>query len=277
MIASLVRIAALLLVGYAALLLVVFLMRERLTFPIRGGGLGEPARFGMPDGERVVIPTSGGATLSAWWLPPAAGVARPAPALLWFHGNAETVEGLGPVLRQFRLPEAGLLAVDPRGYGASTGTPTAANVAADALVAFDWLAARPEVDAARIVVYGRSVGSGPAARVARDRAPAGLILESPFTSLRAMARVHYPYFPSALAQADFDNLGAVHASRAPVLIIHGTVDEIVPPWMGRALAEAAGSRARLWAIPGAGHNETYDLGDEEYVRRVMAFVRDVAR
>jgi fermentation-respiration switch protein FrsA (DUF1100 family) len=273
---NLVRILLLAAAGYAALLLVVFLARERLTFPIRGGGLADPALFGLSGGLIVRIPVGGGVELAGWWLPPDS-AAPPAPALVWFHGNAETVQSLAPVLRLFRMHDAGLLAVDQRGYGASGGSPTAANTAADAEAVYDWLAARGDVDPARIVAYGRSVGSGPAARIARSRPVAGLILESAFTSLRAMARHHYPLFPSWLASGAFDNLEAVRESRSPLLVIHGTADDIVPPWMARALAAAAGERASIWEIGGAGHNDTYDIGDEVYVERVKEFVRNVTR
>jgi hypothetical protein len=88
-----------------------------------------------------------------------------------------------------------------------------------------------------------------------------------------MARVHYPYLPSALAGNGFDNLAAVSRSSAPLLVINGDRDDIVPPAMGRALAERAGSRASMWTIPGAGHNDTYDQGGDEYVRRFREFVR----
>jgi len=251
--------------------LLLFAARSRLMFPLRGGGTGEPARAGIPDGRRVFIETSDGERLAAWYLPPRDPGGR-SGAVLWLHGNAETVEGLGPILRGFRPPAAAMLAVEFRGYGGSSGSPTAAGVLRDAEAAFDWLAARPEVDAARIVVYGRSIGAGPAAHVASVRPAAGLILESAFTSVRAMVRRHYPWVPSALAPQAFDNLAALGRVGAPILLIHGDRDEIVPPAMGRALAARAGARAELWVIGGAGHNETYDVGGEAYVRRFLDFV-----
>jgi len=256
---------------WAGTSLLLFAARNRLMFPLRGGGTGEPARAGIPDGRRVFIETSDGERLAAWYLPPR-DAGGPSGAVLWLHGNAETVEGLGPVLREFRPPAAALLAVDFRGYGGSSGSPTVAGVQRDAEAAFDWLAAQPEVDAARIVVYGRSIGAGPAAHVAGVRPAAGLILESAFTSVRAMVRRQFPWVPSALVPQAFDILAALGRVGAPILLIHGDRDEIVPPAMGRALAARAGTRAELWVIAGAGHNETYDVGGEAYVRRFLDFV-----
>lgn len=256
---------------WAGTSLLLFAARNRVMFPLRGGGTGEPASAGIPDGRRVFIETSDGERLAAWYLPPRA-AGGPSGAVLWLHGNAETVEGLGPVLREFRPPAAALLAVDFRGYGGSSGSPTVAGVQRDAEAAFDWLAARPEVDAARIVVYGRSIGAGPAAHLAGVRPAAGLILESAFTSVRAMVRRHYPWVPSALVPRAFDNLATLGRVGVPVLLIHGDRDEIVPPAMGRALAARAGAPAELWLIDGAGHNDTYDVGGGAYVRRFLDFV-----
>lgn len=259
--------------GYAAVCLALFLSRNRVVFPIRGGGLG------MRDGEIVTVPVDGGDTLIAWLLPATAPAPAPAPVLVWFHGNGETVAGLAPLLREFQPPGVALLAVDYRGYGASTGSPTVANSERDALVLWDWIAARPDLDGARVVVYGRSVGGGPALALAAQRPVAGLILESPFTSLGAMARRSFPIFPSFLAGRGFNNLARIGAVKAPLLIIHGDRDSLIPTRMGRQLYERMIEKrgaAELWLIPGAEHNSTYDVGDEEYVRRVSDFVRRVA-
>ena len=270
---TLLRILALLVCAYGLLCVVVLLARDRLVFPIRGGPSGEPAGYGIRDGIAALIPVDG-AQLGAWLLPGASG--QRSPVVVWFHGNGETVAALAPVLRAFRPPDVAVLAVDFRGYGASTGAPTVANTEADVEAVWHWLAARTDVDSTRVVVYGRSVGSGPATLLASSHAVAGLVLESPFTSLRAMARVHYPFLPAALAGMRFDNLARIGGTHCPILVIHGDRDGIIPTAEGRALAQAAGPRAEFWAIPGADHNDTYDAGGEEYVRRFQAFVARVS-
>lgn len=275
LLASLGRIAGLLAVGYMAICVIVLLARNRLIFPIRGGPAGGPQLYHFPDGESVTIGTADGARLGGWFLPPAQLTTKPWPALLWFHGNGETVAGLASVLREFRPAHAALLAMDFRGYGASTGRPTVANALQDADAAFAYLRSRPDVDSGRIVVYGRSVGTGPAVHLAATHQVAGLVLESAFTSLRAMARVHYPMFPAFLAGRGFDNLDAISRVTCPVLFVHGAQDGTIPIGMGRAVAARAPQLREFFVIPRADHNDTYDQGDEEYVRRVAQFVERV--
>lgn len=256
---------------YAAAGVLLFLLRNRIVFPLRGGPAGPPQRFGFPKGESVTIRTDDGARLTGWLLPPPEPLPKPWPALLWFHGNGETVAGLASVLRAFQHPHAALLALDYRGYGTSTGRPTPANAARDAAAAIAWLRAHLDVFPEHIVIYGRSVGSGPAIQAAATHHVAGLVLESAFTSLPAMARVHFRIFPSFLAGAGFDNLGAIARVACPVLFVHGDHDRTIPIAMGRALAKRAPLVHEFWVIPRADHNDTYGLGGEAYAMRVRQF------
>lgn len=268
------RLLLLLAALYAAACILLFLLRDRMIFPVRGEPTGTPAEFGIPDGRVVTIQTPDGERLAAWYLPPHDTV-TPAGAVLWFHGNAEWVSGFPWLVRALRPARAAMLVVEYRGYGSSTGRPGVAGIARDALVAWDWLAARPEVDPARIVVYGRSIGSGPALHVAADRPVAGVIVESGFTSLRGLARRHYPIFPSVLAGSGFDNLRAIARVRAPILLVAGERDGIVPADMGRALRDTAGGPAELWIVPDADHNTVWAVAGEAYAERFHAFVARV--
>lgn len=261
---------------YVALCLIVFLARHRLVFPLRGGAAGEPASFGIRDGLSVVIPVSGGDTLAAWWLPAVPSAERNG-VMIWFHGNGETVAGLAPVFRDFRPAGVAMLAVEYRGYGASTGTPTVSNSEEDALAIWDWLAKRADVDTSRIVAYGRSIGTGPAIHLASSRPLAGLIVESGFTSLRGLARLHYPIIPSFIGGSGFDNLMRMTRVSCPVLFVHGDQDRIIPNAMGQALAAAARNQAGFVVIMRADHNDTYDMGGEGYVSRVRDFVAQTTR
>jgi len=269
-----IRLLVLAATVYVGLGLVLFLARNRIIFPIHGGPAGEPARFGISDGQAITIATADGAHLAGWFLPasPAPAGGGRAPALVWFHGNAETVAAIAPILREFRPNGVAVLAVDYRGYGGSSGRATVANVEHDALILWDWLARRGDVDTTRIVVYGRSIGTGPAVLLAASRPVAGLIVESAFTSLGAMAREGFPVYPALLAGGGFDNVGRIGVMRCPILLIHGGHDTTIPTAMGRMLAERAGPRGELYIIPTADHNETYDAGGGEYVRRVKDFV-----
>lgn len=266
------RLLAIALGTYLAFGFLLVLARHRLIFPASRDRVPEPSRYGMSDGERVTVPMDDGTPLVGWYLPPRDSTGGRAPALLWFHGNGETIGGIAPVLREFRPRRAALLALNFRGYGESGGRSTVAALERDAVTTYRWLAARPEVDPARIVVYGRSVGSGPAAYVAASEPVAGLILESAFTTLGKMAGRAFPFFPTSLLPLGFDNAARLARVRAPVLLIHGDADEIVPFRMRGELEAAAGGPVETWTIRGAGHNESYDEGGEGYVRRVHRFI-----
>jgi fermentation-respiration switch protein FrsA (DUF1100 family) len=269
---TLAKVALLVAVLYAAACVVLYLARNRIVFPIRGGPAGSPQRFGFAKGESVVIPTADGARLTGWLLPPPEPTPKPWTVLLWFHGNGETVAGLAPVLRAFQHPHAALLALDYRGYGASTGTPTVANAVQDADAAIAWLRAHVDAFPDHIVIYGRSAGSGPAIQVAAKHHVAGVVLESAFTSLPAMARVHFRIFPPFLAGSGFDNLDTIARVACPVLFVHGDRDRTIPIAMGRALAKRAPMVHEFWVIPRADHNDTYAMGGDAYGKRVRQFV-----
>jgi hypothetical protein len=265
-------IVGLLAAAYVAACAILFLARNRIVFPLRGGPAGSPQRYGFPSGESVAIPTADGARLKGWLLPPPEPTPKPWTVLLWLHGNGETVAGLAPVLRAFQHPHAALLALDYRGYGASTGTPTPANAVLDAGAAIAWLRAHLDVFPDHVVIYGRSAGSGPAVQVAAAYPVAGMVLESAFTSLPALARVHFRIFPSFLAGAGFDNLETIARVACPVLFVHGDRDRTIPIAMGRALAKRAPLVHDFWVIPHADHNDTYAMGGDAYARRVRQFV-----
>ena len=264
-------VVSLLAAAYVAACVLLYLSRDRIVFPMRGGPSGGPQRFGIANGESFAITTADGARLTGWLLWPPEPTPKPWTVLLWFHGNGETVAGLAPVLRAFQHPHAALLALDYRGYGASTGTQTAASAVRDADAVMAWLRAHHDVFPDHVVVYGRSAGSGPAVHVAATHHVAGLVLESAFTSLPAMARVHFRIFPPSLAGSGFDNLGTIARVACPVLFVHGDRDKTIPIAMGRALAKRAPLVHEFFTIPRADHNDTYALGGEAYAARVRQF------
>lgn len=181
---------------------------------------------------------------------------RPAPAdaplraLIFTHGNGELIDDW---LEPFREPTrwgVAVLLVEYPGYGRSGGTPTQKSITEAVVAAYDFLAAQPDVDASRIVAYGRSLGGGAACALARERPLSGLILESTFTSVRALARGFG--MPGRLVLDPFDNVSTVADLEIPVLVIHGERDDLIPVEHGESLAEAAG--VELVRLP-CGHND----------------------
>jgi fermentation-respiration switch protein FrsA (DUF1100 family) len=257
---------------YLVILVLLWALQERMAFPAPRANLPDPQQV-LRYGERVELTMHDGTRLVGWFLPPRPTAKEPAPAVLWFYGNGETIGAIWPVIRDFRPPHAALLVVDYPGYGASSGRTTEAGLYEAGALAYAALAARPDVDRKRIYVYGRSLGSAVATHTAADHAVAGLILESPFTSARGMAARHYRIFPRFLVRLGLDNVATIPRVRCPVLIFHGTADRLVPIDMGRSVAAAARGPVEFVMIEGAGHNETYDVGWRAYRDKLAAFVR----
>jgi fermentation-respiration switch protein FrsA (DUF1100 family) len=258
---------------YLVMLLVLWSLQERITFPAPRSPLPDPAKT-IGYGERVELLMHDGTRLLGWFLPPLRRPSPPSAALLWFYGNGETIAAIWPIIREFRPPHAALLVVDYPGYGGSGGRTTEAGIYEAADLAYDALTQRPDVDPRRIYVYGRSLGSAVATHTAATHAVAGLILESAFTSARAMAARHYKIFPRALVRLRLDNLDRITKISCPMLIFHGNADALVPIEMGKELAAAAGGGpVEFVIIDRSGHNDTYDLGGATYREKLAAFVR----
>ena len=275
---SLLRILLGLGIAYVALLLLAWRFQNRLALPGARMRLVPPAQAGMADGEIVDVTTADGVRLRGWYLPPSPHLnsRSPAPGLLWFYGNLETVTGLAPIVRWLRPPDVALLILDYRGYGESEGSPSESGLYADADAAWAYLTGRPEVDPSRIAVYGRSVGSVPALHLATRRPVRAVVLESPLSNAADMAREHYAFLPRFIVRLSMNNLERAARLTAPLLVFHGTEDDIAPVRMGRAVAEAGHAR-ELVLIKGAGHNETYDVGGEEYRTKFLAFLAETLR
>jgi len=258
--------------AYLVVLLLLWSLQERITFPAPRAALPDPQRV-VAGGERIELIMRDGTRLVGWYLPPKEAGRGPAPGLLWFYGNGETIGAIWPVIRDFRPPGAALVVVDYPGYGASRGRATEAGIYEAGALAYQALANKSSVDPKRIYVYGRSLGSAVATRTAADNPTAGLILESPFTSARDMAGRTYRIFPLFLVRLKLDNLATIRRVHCPVLVFHGTADRLVPMDMGRQVAEAAPGAKEFVMIEGAGHNETYALGGQAYRDKLTQFVR----
>jgi len=271
---ALLRAVAFVAALYVVLAAVLWLSQSRMIFFAPRGAVPEPRAFGLT-GQRVAVETADGLTIYGWYLPAEQGPGQMAPALIWFCGNAENVALLAPFLGSLHPPGHALLILDYRGYGQNPGHPSEAGLYWDADAAWAWLEGRPEIDLGRVAVYGRSLGSVPALYLATTKPVTAVILDSPFTSARAMARVHYRFFPSFLVRYTMDNLARSERLTAPLFIIHGTHDQVAPIRMGRAVARAGGARV-LHEVQGAGHNDVYDKIQPPYAQLIRQFL-DAAR
>jgi fermentation-respiration switch protein FrsA (DUF1100 family) len=238
-----------------------------LYFPTRAFD-DAPERHGLAH-EDVALPTADGERLHGWWLP-----ARAAPRLghlVHFHGNAGNISHrLGEAAA---LTGAGfdVLLFDYRGYGRSTGRPNEEGLYRDARAAADFLVRRPGAGSSRAFYLGESLGGAVALALALERPPRGLVLQSTFTGLRDMARLHYPFVPSFLVPDGYPSLRRIPALHAPLLVIHGERDEIVPFAHGQRLFAAAPEPKRFQAVA-AGHNDLLAMmGPRRYASLVAAW------
>ncbi|HKE00443.1 MAG TPA: alpha/beta hydrolase, partial [Planctomycetota bacterium] len=262
---------------YAATALLVFVFQDHLVYPAPRGGIRHPREAGLADAEPFEV-RSGGLALHGWILMPprepadASGDARreSRPALLVFHGNGENVTLDAEWLDGLRREGLAVAAIDYRGYGLSEGAPSESGLIEDGFAALAALRARPEVDANKIVLLGSSLGTGVAVAVASREPVAGVVLQSAFASLRAIAKRQFPWLPSLLLRSPFDSLARIGAVRAPILFLHGTNDTLIPIADGRALAAAAPNVSEFVAVEGAGHNDLVAL-TPGYGRRIRDF------
>ena len=228
--------------------------------------------------EDVWFSTSDGVRLHGW-LVPAPGADF---TLLWFHGNMGNIgHCLNNLKYLHRSLGVNLFIFDYRGYGRSEGrigdlSEEATYRDADGAVAC--LRRRQDVSRTTLVYFGQSLGAAVAVDLARRQPAAGLVLETPFTCIRDMARVIAPYWPfPSLLQTKYDSLRKIQEVRVPLLILHGDRDEWVPYEQGRRLFDAANEPKTLYTIPGAHHNDTYVVGGEPYFEAWAGFLRTLGR
>ena len=242
-----------------------------LYFPTRALD-ATPAEIGLPYSD-LAIATDDGERLHGWWI---ASPRRPAAGhVLFFHGNGGNISHR--LVHARALAGAGLdvLLFDYRGYGRSTGSAGEAGTYRDARASRAALLAQPGVDPSALFYVGESLGGAVAAELAAAHPPAGVVLQSAFTSIREMARLHYPVFPRATVPDAYPTIDRIARVRCPLLILHGEHDEIVPLAHGRDLFAAATARKRLEIVEGAGHNDLVTAPGFDYGGTIAAWVREV--
>ena len=241
---------------YVGLCVVLYLLQEQLIFP--GSTLADSDRHAvrlLPGTTEIRITAHDGAELHGWLRHPV-GATRPRGLVIYFGGNAEEVSGQmrdAPMLAPWSLA-----AVNYRGFGLSEGRPGEAALTADALAIHDWLAKREDIDPARIVVFGRSLGSGVAVQLAAARPVRAVVLVSPFDSLRSIAAKQYPIVPvSLLLEHPFDSLALAPGIASPLLAMAGEHDGLIPPEYSRRLHDAWAGPKRWVLVPEADHDDIH--------------------
>lgn len=222
--------------------------------------------------EEVWFQAADGARLFGWYVESSATNA----VVLWCHGNAGNIINRLENLRELYRIGLSVFIFDYRGYGRSQGRPSEEGLYQDALGAHDYLTRTRMIRSERIVIFGRSLGAAVAGELAVQKPAVGLILESSFPSIAAVAKFHYGGLPVHwLLGADFTLIDRLPHLSLPKLIVHGDQDDIIPLELGRQVFEAARPPKSFYAIPGADHNNTYQVGGVAYFRRWTEFVQSI--
>jgi fermentation-respiration switch protein FrsA (DUF1100 family) len=250
--------------GYLGLTGTMYLLQRSLMyFPdtVRRS----PASYGLPQAEEVELRTADGERLLAWHVPPREGK----PVVLYFQGNGGGLDLRAGRLARLAADGIGLLAINYRGYGGSSGRPTEQGLLADAEAAYQFAAARYPAD--RTVLWGESLGTGVAVALAASRPVARVLLESPYSSTADVAAATYWFLPVRWLMHDqFRSDQRIAKVTAPVLVLHGERDTIVPIRFGEKLYALIQSPKRFIRMPNAGHNDHDELGGFELVKGFLA-------
>lgn len=258
-------------------ILVVFVVIWRLMedsmiyFPVKyPEGFWRPSEFGVTV-EDWFFTAQDGVQLHGWYAP-----SEGAPhTLLWFHGNAGNISHrLDQLKMLLERVKVNVFILGYRGYGRSEGSPDEAGLYKDAQAAYDYLVSQKNARANQLVLYGQSLGGAVAVDLALARPCAGLIIESSFTSAKDMAKKLYPFLPlHYFLGVKFDSAAKIARLHLPVLIMHGTEDEVIPYELGQKLFAAANEPKEFYPIPGATHNDPYLVGGEPYYAKIREFIQ----
>lgn len=267
-------LALTLVVLYAGVLAGLFFAQRSLLYP--GAGRDGPlsvAEANLAGFSDITLTTPDNERLVGWWRPPEPGRA----IVVYFHGNGGSLRNRRSRVEALSGKGRGVLLVSYRGYSGSSGAPTEEGLRVDARAAYDFAARSVEPN--RIVLYGESLGTGVAVRLATERPVGGLILDAPYTSTAEVAAGLYWYVPvSWLMHDQYRSLDIIDRVKAPILVMHGDQDRVVPFAFGERLFAAAPEPKRFLRLPGVGHTRVLESGGlsavDAFLAEIEAGLRD---
>ncbi len=252
---------------YILVIVFMYLRQDALTFGADTQRVS-PQDVGIVNATEVTIPTPDGETLVAWHTPARTGM----PTILFLHGNGGNISHRPRRYQYFTAQGFGVLFVDYRGYGGSTGKPSEQGLNIDAEASYDWLAAKG-LAPAQLVLIGESLGTGIAVKLAARKPVAALALEAPYSSLADIAADRYWWLPARLLiKNPIDAAAEMAKVKVPLLIHHGDADQTIPITYGRKLFALANEPKEFITVPGADH---FIFDEPTFAREAEFFLQAV--
>lgn len=250
--------------GYVLLIGAMYLFQRSLMY-FPDARRVAPATAGLPQAEEVILTTSDGETLIAWYIPPR----DRRPVVIYFQGNGGGLDLRADRFAWLTADGVGLLGLGYRGFSGSTGSPSEQGLIRDALAAYDFISGRYPVQ--HIVLWGESLGTGVAIALAAERPVAGVMLDAPFTSTADVGAAAYPFAPVRWFMKDqFRSDLRIAKVTAPILIMHGARDRVVPIAFGERLFALAHEPKRMVRLPNAEHADMDAHGRATFVMEFLA-------
>ena len=251
---------------FFVLVFLYFYQRNLLYLPNENNYSGDKISV---DIQKVKIPTSDNIELLGWYHEKNL---KDHKTLVYFHGNAGSLENRIHKLNHFKNMNINFLIIAWRGFSGNNGKPTEEGLYIDGKSAIDWLI-KKGVDEKNLILYGESLGTGVATHLAQNKNYAGVILETPFTSMIDTAKKFYPYIPVSLLLKDkFENYKKIKNINSPILVMHGEVDQIVPFFMGKKIYELANEPKYSYFTKYDDHMMEYD---ENLVLALRSFLKSL--
>jgi fermentation-respiration switch protein FrsA (DUF1100 family) len=247
--------------AYLAIVAVAYFAQRKFTYFPNAARVA-PAAAGLQGFREVELPTPDGARLVAWYAPAPSG----APTILYFHGNGGGLANRAGRFGRYQNAGFGIFAMSYRGYSGSTGSPTEVHNIADARIAYDYLI-KQGLKPSDIFLYGESLGSGVAVQTAAAVPVAGVILDAPYTSVVEVGAKAYPILPLSWLMVDrYQSDKYIAAINAPLLVLHGTRDQVIPIEMGQRMYALARDPKRIVVFPEGRHVDLDNYGAVDVVK-----------
>lgn len=260
-----IKLISIILLSYCAFLAYLYFNQRNMIY-LPNKNIPDQLTWLAEDMESITLLTDDGLNLSAWYKPATQNLAT----IVYFHGNAGHIGYRVPLVRPYLNEGYGVMLVEYRGYGGNPGKPTEQGLYKDARAAIEYLLSH-QVKPNQMVLYGESLGTSVAIQMATEYPIRALVLRSSYSSLTDVAAHHYKYLPVRWLLKDrYESIKLISTIHAPLLIIHGEQDKIIPIQFGKKLFSAANEPKQSVFLPRARHNQMPDFSNA-----VIEFIKNL--